>query len=117
MDVKTTQVDSMAERRAARRRNPDWSLKSTIYAVKRFVHVFAGHTADGYGGLAELLAAVQVQRDMADAIDTMARHLLEHEDCSYREIAAALGISTQAVAKRYRGTSSRPRGGQRAGLR
>jgi hypothetical protein len=54
---------------------------------------------------------------VADAIDEIAQHLLAVEECSYREVGIALGISRQAAEKRYPDPSARPAGGQWAGLR
>jgi hypothetical protein len=109
-------LDAAREARAARRRNPDWSLERTIKGLSGFTGAVAGHVADGEGGLAELYALVQLQDRLGDIIDTVARHLLETDDYSYREIGEALGITRQAAALRYPGSSSRPAGGQTGNL-
>lgn len=113
----STTVDSGAARRARARANPDWSLLGSVGAVRRFVGQLAGHTADGYGGLEELRATVAVLADLEAVIDVMARHLLDAEACSYREVGGALGITMQATAKRYPDAGSRRPGGQPAHLR
>jgi hypothetical protein len=110
-------IHAAGARRAAARARPDWSLLGSVAAVRRFVAVLAGHTADGFGGLAELHAAVEVQAELAVVIDAMARHLLDHEDASYREVGLALGLSLSAAAKRYPDAGSRRPGGQPARLR
>jgi hypothetical protein len=115
--LESTTVDARAERRATARRNPDWSLAGTVEVIERFVHVLEGHTADGYGGLAELAAAVRVHAELGAVIDAMAAHLLANDDCSYREVGVALGVTAQAAAKRFPASSSRRPGGQPAHLR
>ena len=92
-------------------------ILDSLGAADRLVRAAARRTIDGDGGLAELASAARHLAETADAVDTIARHLLSAEDCSYREIGVALGITAQAAAKRYPGASSRPGGGQRAGLR
>ena len=77
---------------------------------------FTARTRRGEGGLAELTAITELNKSLMIAINEISIHLLAHEDCSYREIGIALGITSQAAAKRYPGASSRPAGGQRAGL-
>ena len=115
--VASTTVDASAVRRAATRANPNWSLERTMSAVERFVCAIAAHVDDGAGGLAELHAFAELTHQIDGVVDSIARHLLEHDDASYREIGAALGISRQAAVKRYPKTSSRQPGGQPARLR
>lgn len=116
-DAKSTAVDFGRAAREARRANPDWSLEGSLGVIDRFARAIAAHTADGYGGLAELYAVAEAHRRLADVIDAMARHLLTHDDYRYAEIGEALGITAQAVAKRYPGASSRRRGAQPGNLR
>jgi hypothetical protein len=116
-DVASTAVDAKRAKREARRADPDWSFDRLLGLIDRSARAIAEHTIDGYGGLAELHAIVDVHRRLGDVIDTMARHLLEHDDASYREIGLVLGIGRTAVEKRYPGASSRPAGGQPGNLR
>ena len=92
-------------------------MLESIGAARRFVRAFVARTRAGDGGLAELAAVAELHRETDHAIDAIAHHLLKVEDCSYREIGVALGISPQAAAKRYPQASGRPAGGQRSGLR
>ena len=92
-------------------------MLDSIGAARRFVAAFVERTRRGEGGLAELAAVVELQAATGSAVDAIALHLLTVEDCSYREVGIALGITAQAAAKRYPGASSRPAGGQRAWLR
>jgi len=108
--VASTPVDVTA----TKRRRP---MLDTIDAARRIVAAFVVRTRHGDGGLAELASIVALRQETDMAIDAIARHLLAAEDCSYREVGVALGISPQAAAKRYPRASSRPAGGQRAGLR
>ena len=110
--VASTTVEARrANRRAGR------TMFDTIAAASRFVASFVTNTRAGHGGLAELAAITDLEHQLADARDDVARHLLRHDDASYREVAIALGITPQAAAKRYPGASSRPVGGQEARLR
>jgi hypothetical protein len=112
--VKSTAVDARRARRAA----PRWSFENSLGAATRFVRAIVDHVVlDGHGGLAELHALVLLERRVAEAIDEVALHLLEHDDASYREVGAALGISKSAAEKRYPAASSRPPGGQPGALR
>jgi hypothetical protein len=106
----TTVEAKRADRRAGR------TMLDTISAASRFVTSFVTNTYAGHGGLAELAAIADLERQLVDARDDVARHLLRHDD-AYREIAVALGITPQAAAKRYPGVSSRPAGGQEGRLR
>jgi len=92
-------------------------MLESVDACARFLRAFRRRTRDGDAGLAELAAVAALRDDLDSAVDEIARHLLAADDCSYREIGVALGISPQAAAKRYPGASGRPAGGQRAGLR
>jgi hypothetical protein len=114
---KTTEVDLGRAARAARRANPDWSMERSLGVPRRFVEAVVEHTRDGYGGLAELHALVELRDGIDSAIDHVARHLLEHDDASYREVGLAVGVTAQAVAKRYPNSSSRQRGAQPGNLR
>jgi hypothetical protein len=116
-DVASTRDDASRERRSIARKNPDWSLEGTISAVSRFVCSIVGHVDDGAGSLADLYALVRLRDRLDQAIDTAARHLLEHDDASYREVGAALGMTRQAAASRYPSSSSRRPGGQPSRLR
>jgi hypothetical protein len=113
----STPLDAKREARAARREHPNWSLERTIRALDGFAGAVVGHVDDGVGGLAELHAVVELHRKLGAAIDTMARRLLTDDDYSYREVGEALGITRQAIQLRYRGSSSRPAGGQPGNLR
>jgi hypothetical protein len=114
---KSTAVDLGRAAREARRSNPEWSLERSLGVPRRFVKAVVEHTEDGYGGLAELSALVELRGMLDDAIDRVARHLLENDDASYREVGVALEVSAQAVAKRYPNSSSRQRGAQPGNLR
>lgn len=103
--------------RAVRRTGPDWSLERSIGAIDRLTRAVANHVGDGVGGLAELTSLVELERSVRDVVDGMARHLLESDDYSYREIGVALGMTRQAVEQRYPGASSRPAGAQSGNLR
>jgi hypothetical protein len=116
-DVALPEGNVSRDRRDRARKNPDWSLERTIGAVSRFVRSIVGHVDDGAGGLADLHALVWLRAELDQAVDTAARHLLEHDDASYREIGAALGIGRDAAAKRYPNASSRRPGGQPGRLR
>jgi hypothetical protein len=96
---------------------PERTLLDSIGAARRFVAAFVTRTRRGEGGLAELTAVVEMRNELDLAIDAIARHLLEHDDCSYKQIGIALDITQQAAAKRYRGASSRRAGGQPSWLR
>jgi DNA invertase Pin-like site-specific DNA recombinase len=75
------------------------------------------HVNDGAGDdLADLHFLDDLQRQVADAVDVVARRLLE-QGASYREVGVALGISRQAAARRYPTASARRAGGQPGGLR
>jgi len=89
-------------------------MLDTIDAARRFVRSFVTRTQRGEGGLAELTAIVALRDDLDRAIDDIARHLLAHDDVSTFEVGTAMGITRQAVAKRYPGASSLRVGGQPA---
>lgn len=93
------------------------SMLHTIDAVRGMIIAQERRTRNGEGGLAELTALAELDDVLRRTVDGIARHLLERDDCSYREIGVALGISAQAAAKRYPGVSSRPAGGQPSWLR
>jgi hypothetical protein len=93
------------------------SLLDTLAAARRFLRAAVDRTEHGDGGLAELARLADLELEVRRAVDGCAVWLLEHDDASYREVGAALGMSLQAVAKRYPGLSSRPAGGQESRLR
>lgn len=92
-------------------------MVGSIEAARRLVRAATRNTRDGYGGLAELAALVELRDEVEVAIDAGALHLLANDDASYREVAVALGITRQAAMKRYPEASSRPQGGQPGNLR
>jgi uncharacterized protein YerC len=86
-------------------------MGETLNGVSAILRAQAARMAVGEGGLDEI-AAMAAVRDLADqALDVMIVTLLS-EGVSFAQVAEALGVSTQAVGRKYRGLSARAAGGQ-----
>ena len=112
-EVAPTSVGAMGKGR----NREGWTMFGTVDLARRTIRSFATNTEDGYGGLAELQAVAELRQELDDAIDVMVRWLFTYDDASCAEIAAALNVTQQAVAKRWPGVSARPAGGQIGRLR
>src|SRR5262245_31965659 len=92
--VASTAVDAVA--RADRK-----SVVHTLDGAAAMIRSAGRRIVDGDGDLAELTVLAELAVIVREAVDVAARHLLEHTEASNKEIAYALGITRQAVAKRY----------------
>ena len=92
------------------------TVLDTLDAAERLIRAGARRIRHDEGELAELARLAELREVLLVEIDHSATHLLAH-DASYREIGTALGITRQSAQARYPNASSRPAGGQEAGLR
>jgi hypothetical protein len=93
------------------------SVLHSLAGAASIIRAGGRRIADGDGDLAQLAALYALRAEIDAAVDTAARHLLADAEASRREIGSALGMTPQAVGKRWPGVSARPRGGQEARLR
>jgi len=92
------------------------SAEDLMGAIGRLLRAMGRRAADGELGLVELAAIVELETELAELRNRVARRLLA-DDFSHREIGVALGVSRQAVERRYPGAASRRPGGQPGPLR
>jgi uncharacterized protein YerC len=91
-------------------------MGETLNGVSAILRAQPDRLAGGEGGLDEL-TAMKAVRDVADqALDAMIVTLLT-EGVSFAKVAEALGVSVQAVGRKYRGLSAHQPGGQASNVR